>query len=147
MSMVKRAPEICAAPAGSVIAAFATRSRPLGTPAPVIVITESKMTFGNPMAGKLDVTEPAPRSNPNTYSALGSVPTFPFSVAPIWNVEPSKVAKVESTSRSGLCAPVKLRMKSFGASAPLKDLQKKFGFTAEAVYNAAKEQIAKTKAK
>ena len=36
-------------------------------------------------------------------------------------------------------------MTSFGASAPLKDLQKKFGFTAEAVYNAAKDQIAKNK--
>jgi len=38
-------------------------------------------------------------------------------------------------------------MKSFGASAPLKDLAKRFGFTADAVYAAAKEQIAKCKAK
>jgi len=38
-------------------------------------------------------------------------------------------------------------MTTFGASAPLKDLQKKFGFTADAVYNAAKEQIAKHKKK
>ena len=38
-------------------------------------------------------------------------------------------------------------MKSFGASAPLKDLAKRFGFTAEAVYAAAKDQIAKHKAK
>jgi transketolase len=36
-------------------------------------------------------------------------------------------------------------MKTFGASAPLKDLQKKFGFSADAVYAAAKEQIAKNK--
>jgi transketolase len=34
-------------------------------------------------------------------------------------------------------------MQSFGASAPLKDLQKKFGFTAEAVIAAAKAQLAK----
>jgi transketolase len=32
-------------------------------------------------------------------------------------------------------------MRSFGASAPLKDLQKKFGFNAEAVVAAAKEQL------
>ena len=34
-------------------------------------------------------------------------------------------------------------MRSFGASAPLKDLQKKFGFTAADVVAAAKEQIAR----
>jgi transketolase len=33
-------------------------------------------------------------------------------------------------------------MKTFGASAPLKELQKKFGFTADRVVTAAKEQIA-----
>lgn len=37
-------------------------------------------------------------------------------------------------------------MKSFGGSAPLKDLQKKFGFTADKVLAAAKEQVAKHKA-
>ena len=35
-----------------------------------------------------------------------------------------------------------LGMRSFGASAPLKDLLKKFGFTAEYVVAAAKEQLA-----
>ncbi len=34
-------------------------------------------------------------------------------------------------------------MRSFGASAPLKDLQKKFGFTADDVVAAAREQIAR----
>jgi len=34
-------------------------------------------------------------------------------------------------------------MLTFGASAPLKELQKKFGFTPDAVVNAAKEEIAK----
>jgi transketolase len=34
-----------------------------------------------------------------------------------------------------------LGMRSFGASAPLKDLQKKFGFTAEHVAQAAREQL------
>jgi transketolase len=33
-------------------------------------------------------------------------------------------------------------MQSFGASAPLKDLLKKFGFTPQAVLAAAKQQIA-----
>ncbi len=33
-------------------------------------------------------------------------------------------------------------MRSFGASAPLKDLQKRFGFTAERIVEAAKEQMA-----
>ena len=32
-------------------------------------------------------------------------------------------------------------MKSFGASAPLKELQKKFGFTVENVVSAAKELL------
>jgi transketolase len=32
-------------------------------------------------------------------------------------------------------------MRSFGASAPLKDLVKKFGFTAEHVVAAAREQV------
>jgi transketolase len=36
-------------------------------------------------------------------------------------------------------------MKTFGASAPLKELQKKFGFTPEAVAVAAKEEIRKAK--
>ena len=34
-----------------------------------------------------------------------------------------------------------LGMRSFGASAPLKDLQKEFGFTADAVVQAAREQL------
>jgi transketolase len=34
-------------------------------------------------------------------------------------------------------------MKTFGASAPLKELQKKFGFTVEAVVEAAKTQLAR----
>ena len=32
-------------------------------------------------------------------------------------------------------------MKTFGASAPLKELQKKFGFTVERVVEAAREQL------
>ena len=36
-------------------------------------------------------------------------------------------------------------MRSFGASAPLKDLQKKFGFTADDVVAAAKEQIGRAR--
>ena len=36
-------------------------------------------------------------------------------------------------------------METFGASAPLKELQKKFGFTAEHIIKAAKEQIAKAR--
>ena len=36
-------------------------------------------------------------------------------------------------------------MKTFGASAPLKELQKKFGFTPERVVQAAMEQVAKTR--
>jgi transketolase len=34
-------------------------------------------------------------------------------------------------------------METFGASAPLKELQKKFGFTPENIVAAAKQQIAK----
>jgi transketolase len=36
-------------------------------------------------------------------------------------------------------------MRSFGASAPLKDLVKKFGFTPENVVTAAKEQLGRSK--
>ena len=36
-------------------------------------------------------------------------------------------------------------MGTFGASAPLKELQKKFGFTPEIIILAAKEQIAKAR--
>jgi transketolase len=36
-------------------------------------------------------------------------------------------------------------METFGASAPLKELQKKFGFTPENIIRAAKEQIAKAR--
>ena len=38
-------------------------------------------------------------------------------------------------------------MKTFGASAPLKELQKKFGFTTDAVIAAAREMVSKTKAR
>jgi len=34
-------------------------------------------------------------------------------------------------------------MHTFGASAPIKDLQKKFGFTTEAVLQAARDLLAK----
>jgi len=39
----------------------------------------------------------------------------------------------------------RIGMHTFGASAPLKELQKKFGFTPDAVVAAAKEEIAKSK--
>jgi transketolase len=39
----------------------------------------------------------------------------------------------------------KIGMHTFGSSAPLKDLLKKFGFTPEKVYAAAKDQLAKAK--
>jgi transketolase len=39
----------------------------------------------------------------------------------------------------------KIGMHTFGASAPLKELQKKFGFTPDAVIAAAKEEIAKAR--
>ena len=38
-----------------------------------------------------------------------------------------------------------LGMETFGASAPLKELQKKFGFVPENIVAAAKEQIAKAR--
>jgi transketolase len=38
-------------------------------------------------------------------------------------------------------------MKTFGASAPLKELQRKFGFDPESIVAAAKEQIAKSREK
>jgi transketolase len=41
----------------------------------------------------------------------------------------------------------RIGMRTFGASAPLKELQKKFGFTAEKVVAAAKEQVAMVGAK
>jgi transketolase len=34
-------------------------------------------------------------------------------------------------------------MHTFGASAPLKDLQKKFGFNSEAIIEAARDQLKK----
>jgi len=36
-------------------------------------------------------------------------------------------------------------MRTFGASAPLKELQKKFGFTPDAVLAAARELVAKSR--
>jgi transketolase len=41
----------------------------------------------------------------------------------------------------------KVVMHTFGASAPLADLKKKFGFTLEHVYEAARQQIARVQAK
>ena len=41
----------------------------------------------------------------------------------------------------------RIGMKTFGASAPLKELQKKFGFTPENVAAAAKDQLAKVRAR
>jgi transketolase len=43
-------------------------------------------------------------------------------------------------------AGCQIGMNTFGASAPLKELQKKFGFTPEAVVSAARQEIARTKA-
>jgi len=55
---------------------------------------------------------------------------------------------VEKTSTLGWARYVgrgghSIGMDTFGASAPLRELQKKFGFTAENIILAAKEQIAK----
>ena len=36
-----------------------------------------------------------------------------------------------------------IAMRTFGASAPVKDVMKKFGFTADAVAQAARELVAK----
>jgi len=36
-------------------------------------------------------------------------------------------------------------MRTFGASAPLKELQKKFGFLSGSIVGVAKEQLAKTR--
>jgi transketolase len=54
---------------------------------------------------------------------------------------------VEQASTFGWSAYAErnIGMKTFGASAPLKELQKKFGFTPDAVCAAAKEEIAKNK--
>jgi transketolase len=38
-------------------------------------------------------------------------------------------------------------MRTFGSSAPLKELEKKLGFTPEKVVSAAKEQVAQAKAR
>jgi transketolase len=38
-------------------------------------------------------------------------------------------------------------MKTFGASAPLKELQKKFGFNPDHIVTAAKEQVGKMRAR
>ena len=42
-------------------------------------------------------------------------------------------------------ADANIGMTTFGASAPLKELQKKFGFTPDAIVTAAKDQIARGK--
>jgi len=54
---------------------------------------------------------------------------------------------VEQASTFGWSAYAErnIGMQTFGASAPLKELQKKFGFTPDAVVAAAKEEIAKNK--
>jgi transketolase len=63
---------------------------------------------------------------------------------------PEVTARVAVEQASGMgwaqYAGVKGRilcMRTFGASAPLKDLQKKFGFTTDAVVEAARELLAK----
>jgi transketolase len=53
---------------------------------------------------------------------------------------------VEQASTFGWCkyvgaAGASIGMRSFGASAPLKDLVKKFGFTSDHVVAAANEQL------
>ena len=57
---------------------------------------------------------------------------------------------VEQASTLGWCRYVgpqgqSIGMKTFGASAPLKEVQKKFGFVPEHVVTAAKELLAKSK--
>jgi len=40
----------------------------------------------------------------------------------------------------------RIGMRTFGASAPLKELQKKFGFTPDKVLAAARDQVARARA-
>jgi len=40
---------------------------------------------------------------------------------------------------------VSIGMETFGASAPLKELQRKFGFTPERIADAAKQQVARAR--
>src|SRR5262249_44703089 len=48
-------------------------------------------------------------------------------------------------SRYALKSGRRIGMHTFGASAPLKELQKKFGFTPEQIVASAKEQLAKSR--
>jgi transketolase len=64
---------------------------------------------------------------------------LPESVTARVSVEKPSLGWVRYVSRSGHS----IGMETFGASAPLKELQKKFGFTPENIILAAKEQIAK----
>ena len=71
----------------------------------------------------------------------------------LWTGFGSSASEVETINRTSTFGWTRyagssgqvIGMHTFGASAPLKELQKKFGFTPEAVYLAAKEQLAKAK--
>ncbi len=83
-----------------------------------------------------------------------SMPSWEFSIISRRNIatafcRPACKARVsvEQASTFGWdrYAGRRIGMQTFGASAPLKELQKKFGFTPDAVVAAAKEEIAKAK--
>jgi transketolase len=62
------------------------------------------------------------------------------------NVKPRVSVEQASTFGWERYAGRSIGMRTFGASAPLKELQKKFGFTPDAVVAAAKEEIARAQA-
>jgi transketolase len=74
---------------------------------------------------------------------------YRYSVIPPWVTARVTVEQASTfgwTHYSGLTGQ-RIGMHTFGASAPLKELQKKFGFTPDKVVEAAKEQVALAKRK
>ena len=59
----------------------------------------------------------------------------------VYVIDGSSGRLAEVTLAQGAGLQIVRGMHTFGASAPLKALQKKFGFTPEAVYEAAKNQL------
>ncbi len=87
----------------------------------------------------IDAVQQANSGHPGTPMAMAPRGRISCALTPLTRSGPT--ATLGRERYTGLRGTI-IGMKTFGASAPLKELLVKFGFTPEHVYAAAKEQLA-----
>ena len=124
--------------------AYVLADAPDGKPDVILIGTGSEVSLCVDAYEKL--TQRGNQGARGQHAILGAVRTAVLRISePVLPPRVKARVSVEQASMFGWdrYARRRIGMHTFGASAPLKELQKKFGFTPDAVAAAAKEELAK----